>query len=82
MAKVVITIEDPTDGSNNVRMTCNPSYKQMAQAIIGNHSDGKSNAFGMALAIGNFIIDRQKKMAMGHKPGKLGIWVPPGTRKS
>lgn len=76
--KVVINIEDKEDGSDRVRITCTPTYKQMAQAVIGGHADGKSNAFGMALAIANFVIEREKKLGMGHKKGKTGLWVPGG----
>lgn len=71
MAKVTITIEDKDDGSGRVRVTCNPSYKQMAQAIVGHRE--QSNAFGMAVAIGNFLIDRDKKVSMGHPKSKLII---------
>lgn len=82
MPKVVITIEDSNDGSDKVRMTYSPSAKQMAQAIMGGHSDGKSQAFSMALSIANFIIDRNKRLATGHKKGKLGLWVPGGRGMS
>lgn len=78
MAKVVITIEDKNDGSDRVRVTCNPKYEQMAKAIVGGHADGKSNAFGMALAIANFIMEREKRVNMGHKKGKTGLWIPGG----
>ena len=78
MAKVTITVEDKNDGSDRVKITCNPTYKQMAQSIIGAHSDGKSNAFGMALAIANFVMSREKRLGAGHKKGKTGIWVPGG----
>jgi hypothetical protein len=80
MSKVIITIEDSNDGSDKVRMTYSPSAKQMAQAIVGGHSDGKSQAFSMALAIANFILDRQKKLGAGHGKGKLGIYIPKGSR--
>lgn len=78
MPRVTITIDDALDGSDKVRMTYSPSAKQMSQAIIGGHSDGKSQAFSMALAIANFILDRQKKLAAGHSKGKLGIYLPGG----
>ncbi len=78
MAKVTITIEDKNDGSDQVRMTYSPSAKQMAQAIIGNHADSKSNAFNMALSIANFILAQQKRLGAGHKKGKTGLWLPGG----
>lgn len=71
MPKVTITIEDKTDGSQNVRITSNPSYKQMAQSIVGGHAEGKSPAFGMALAIANFVIEREKRISLGHPKSKL-----------
>ncbi len=70
MAKVTIVIEDSNE-NNKVRMTCTPSYKQMAQAIIGGHE--RSAAFAMAVAIANFIVERDKKIAMGHKKSNLII---------
>jgi hypothetical protein len=78
MPKVIITIEDSTDGSDRVRMTYSPSVKELAQSIVGGHSDGKSQAFSMAIAIANFIIERNKRIGAGHKKGKTGLWVPGG----
>ena len=70
MAKVTITIEDKP-GGERIEVRCSPKYAEMAKALTGGLS--KSNAFSAGLAVANFLHDRAKKNAMGHKRADIII---------
>ncbi len=67
MSKVTITLEDKPNGQ--VEMRCDPSYANMAKWITGRLA--QSSAFSMALAIANFVLERQKMIGAGHKKSPL-----------
>ena len=74
MAKVTITIED-RDGSSDVKVSCTPTYEQMAKSITGRLTT--SSAYSLALAIANFLIAREKQGKAAKSPI---IHVPKGSR--